>query len=171
MLAQAHNNITDNFDNRTDRLAISGYASLFDQCDMSGDIVRRGAFAASLLSNSFLSGSKSKLPMLFGHETKTPIGVWQRIFEDNTGLFVSGHIILGDKHSERIAKLVLSGALSGLSIGYKTVRARKHNHGRELLEIDLWEVSIVAFPMLRAARITQIDDYSDENINSSRRAV
>ena len=135
-------------------LRISGYASLFDRPDLSGDIVRKGAFAASLLSKPDVC-----LPMLFGHETHDPIGVWTSVFEDKTGLFVSGDIIAGDSRVMRIIRLVQSGALSGLSIGYRTVRARKTTSGRELLELDLWEVSIVAFPMLRDARITQIDDH------------
>jgi len=143
----------------TDRMRISGYASLFGKKDLGGDIVRRGAFAASLLSLK-----DGQIPMLFAHETKEPIGIWHRLFEDATGLFVSGDIFLGDIRADRTARLVRSGALSGLSIGYRTARSRTlstvntANTGRELIELDLWEVSIVAFPMLRTARITQIDD-------------
>lgn len=133
-------------------LRISGYASLFGQADMSGDSVQRGAFAASLLTMS------GRLPMLFGHETAEPIGVWDRIFEDRTGLFVSGRVIGGNSKSDRTARLIREGALSGLSIGYRAKRASRKGTGRNLLELDLWEVSVVAFPMLRTARITQIDD-------------
>lgn len=135
------------------RVRISGYASLFGKKDLGGDIVRRGAFAASLLSLK-----NGQLPMLFGHETKEPIGVWHRLFEDSIGLFVSGDIFLGDTRADRTAHLVRKGALSGLSIGYRTARSRNVTGGRELIELDLWEVSIVAFPMLRTARISQIDD-------------
>lgn len=138
-------------------LRLSGYASLFDIRDLGGDIVRRGAFAAYLLKNTSRD-STPKLPMLFGHETKEPIGIWTRVVEDKAGLFVSGEIFLGTQTADRLARLVKSGAISGLSIGYKPTRMRRLKAGRELLEIDLWEVSIVAFPMLRNARITQIDD-------------
>ncbi|HHI89268.1 MAG TPA: HK97 family phage prohead protease [Hellea balneolensis] len=134
-------------------LRISGYASLFGRRDLGGDIVRRGAFAASLLAMG-----ETPLPMLYAHETKAPIGVWERLFEDSTGLFVAGRIFLGEARADRVARLVKAGALTGLSIGYRTLRARQGRDGRELLDLDLWEVSIVAFPMLRAARITQIDD-------------
>ncbi len=143
---------------------ISGYASLFGKKDLGGDIVRRGAFAASLLSLK-----DGQLPMLFAHETKEPIGVWNRMFEDATGLFVSGDIFLGDSRADRTARLVRSGALSGLSIGYRTIRSRTLNAGRELIELDLWEVSIVAFPMLRAAHITQIDDLFGNELTTSHR--
>ena len=138
-------------------LHISGYASLFGQADMSGDIVTRGAFAASLLARQ----SKT-LPLLFGHETQKPIGVWDRIFEDNSGLFVSGRILAGhkdngNKRARHIARLVREGAISGLSIGYRSMRTQpRAGGGRTLLELDLWEVSVVTFPMLRSARITQL---------------
>ncbi|PHS77416.1 MAG: HK97 family phage prohead protease [Robiginitomaculum sp.] len=136
-----------------ERMRISGYASLFGKKDLGGDIVRRGAFSGSLLSLK-----NGRIPMLFAHETKPPIGVWHRMFEDATGLFVSGDIFFGEPRADHIARLVRSGALSGLSIGYRTARSRTLGIGRELIELDLWEVSIVAFPMLRTARITQIDD-------------
>lgn len=144
-------------------LRISGYASVFDRRDLSGDIVRRGAFSASLLKLQMPA-----LPMLLGHDTDAPIGVWDRLIEDRSGLFVSGRIFAGDPRADRTAKMVAEGAMSGLSIGYRALRVRKadasQSAGRELLELDLWEVSVVAFPMLRDARITQI---GDPNISQS----
>ena len=157
--------MNENYEARPSGLGVSGYASLFDARDLGGDIVRRGAFAASLLQ--LPSGA---LPMLFGHETQTPIGVWRRMYEDRKGLFVIGEIFLGTPQADRIARLVKSGALSGLSIGYKPVRKCTNGAGRELFEIDLWEVSIVAFPMLRGARITQIDEPNLET-NCPRRST
>ena len=139
-------------------LRISGYASVFNRRDLSGDIVRRGAFAASLIK---LAGDG--LPMLLGHDSSVPIGVWDRLYEDGSGLFVSGRLIGGEARADRTASLIMAGALSGLSIGYRPVRARKFDNGRELLELDLWEVSVVAFPMLRDARITQIGDQTSQN--------
>jgi HK97 family phage prohead protease len=106
--------------------------------------------------------------MLFGHQTETPIGVWDRIIEDRTGLFVSGRIISGNPKADRTARLVKEGALSGLSIGYRARRHMRTSQGRELIELDLWEVSVVAFPMLRTARITQIDDIPSHPLTSQR---
>ena len=129
-------------------LFISGYASRFGEADLSGDIVQRGAFSASLLSRA------GPFPMLFGHQTDTPIGIWDRIAEDDIGLIVAGRILDTAEPSRR---LVGSGAVSGLSIGYRARRAKpRPSGGRILTDIDLWEVSVVAFPMLRSARITHI---------------
>jgi len=83
---------------------------------------------------------------------------WDRIFEDAAGLFVSGRLMGGNARSDRIIRLVREGAVSGLSIGYRAKRSSRLGAGRRLTELDLWEVSVVAFPMLRAARITQIDN-------------
>lgn len=132
-------------------LYVAGYASLFNQRDMSGDIVRRGAFTASLLAQS-----GRLFPMLMGHDTKLPIGVWDRAVEDYKGLFVAGRIFAGTKRADNALRLVLEGAASGLSIGYRAVRHERQADGRHLTEIDLFEISIVAFPMLRDARITDI---------------
>ncbi len=126
-------------------MRISGYASRFGERDAGGDIVRPGAFAASLLSR--VSG----LPMLSDHQR--PIGRWLRAREDATGLFVEGEV-----SDPAIARLIRSRKISGLSIGYRTRRSRVGAGQRELLDLDLREVSVVAFPMLGTARITTFDD-------------
>jgi HK97 family phage prohead protease len=138
--------------NASGELTLAGYASLFDVPDISGDIVKSGAFSASLLK---LGGAP--LPMLFGHETRTPIGVWDRVLEDSKGLYLQGRLLPLEKPRRHLARLIQTGAVSGLSIGYRALRAnRRPAGGRDLLELDLWEVSIVAFPMLREARLTTV---------------
>lgn len=133
-------------------LYISGYASVFGERDLIGDRVQRGAFAASLLS------ATQKLPMLSGHKTDQPIGVWDRVVEDARGLFVAGRLLSGSPLADSTAKLIREGAMTGLSIGYRTRRHQPTARGRTLTELDLWEVSVVAFPMQRTARITTIGD-------------
>ena len=63
------------------------------------------------------------------------------------------------------ASLIAAGAIDGLSIGYRTVRAAKNDKGQRLLtELELWEVSLVTFPMLPSARVAGKTDalLSDE---------
>jgi len=53
--------------------------------------------------------------------------------------------------------LFRSRAVDGLSIGFRARRASKRADGvRELIDIELWEVSIVTFPMLPQARLRVI---------------
>jgi HK97 family phage prohead protease len=130
---------------------IEGYASLFGEPDQSGDVVERGAFAASLRA---LQGSGRRVKFLWQHDPATPIGVWTEVAEDTCGLRVAGQILPGVARGADAIALIAAGAIDGLSIGYRTIRAAPNHEtaGRTLSEIELWEVSLVTFPMLPAAR-------------------
>jgi HK97 family phage prohead protease len=132
------------------RLEVAGYASLFDIEDHGRDIVRSGAFLRSL---------KAKGPrgvrMLFQHDAAEPVGVWDEIREDGRGLYVRGRLLSDAPRGRAALGLVREGAVDGLSIGFRTIRsAPRPGGGRDLLELDLWEVSIVTFPMLSQARLS-----------------
>lgn len=134
-----------------------GYASLFGVADQSGDVIQPGAFARSLSRRS-----AGRVRMLFQHDPKEPVGVWQEISEDRRGLFARGQLARDGGRAEQLGRLIDSGALDGLSIGFRTVRAtRGGGTTRRLQEIDLWEVSIVTFPMLDGARIAARPDPGD----------
>lgn len=128
-----------------------GYASLFGVRDAGGDTVMRGAFAKSLRARR-AGGVK----MLYQHQAAEPLGVWSEIYEDGAGLFVRGRIITDVSRGREVLSLMREGALDGLSIGFKTVRAARAAGGRQILEADLWEVSVVTFPMLSGARVRRV---------------
>ena len=74
--------------------------------------------------------------------------------EDNRGLYVKGRLLTDVARAREAATLLEAGAIDGLSIGYRTVRAKKDDAGRRrLAELELWEVSLVTFPMLPEARV------------------
>ena len=130
-------------------LRIEGYASLFGLADLNRDIVRRGAFARALQRR----GAKG-VRMLFQHDAGEPVGVWDEIREDPRGLFVRGRVLAVGPRGRAAAGLIRQGAVDGLSIGFRTERfSPRRAGGRELTRIDLWEVSIVTFPMLPQARL------------------
>lgn len=130
---------------------ISGYASLFGKADQGGDVVETGAYAQSLRS---LSGKGGRVKMLWQHDPSQPIGVWDEVREDKDGLYVKGRILRDVAKGREAAALIEAGAIDGLSIGYRTVRATKNDKGGRLLsELELWEVSLVTFPMLPDARV------------------
>lgn len=128
-------------------LTIEGYASLWGAADLNGDVVAEGAFAKSL-AKAGAGGVK----MLFQHDGRTPVGVWDELVEDARGLFVRGRIEAWSPEAKFAGALIRAGALDGLSIGYRTSRARREGRLRVLSEVDLWEVSLVTFPMLPGAR-------------------
>ena len=138
-----------------DSTEISGYASLFNAQDKGGDVVQKGAYAASLAR---LSKAGGKVKMLWQHDPMQPIGVWDEIREDDKGLFVKGRLLPEVQAGREALALLQAGAIDGLSIGYRTVRAEKSAKGRLLHEIELWEVSMVTFPMLPEARVAPSDD-------------
>ncbi|GFE66711.1 HK97 family phage prohead protease [Litoreibacter roseus] len=130
---------------------ISGYASLFGAEDQGGDIVQRGAYAKSL-DTLKMQGISVKL--LWQHDPATPIGVWDDVYEDERGLFVKGRLLTETQKGREAAALIEAGAIDGLSIGYRTVKADRDANGRrQLAELELWEVSLVTFPMLQQARV------------------
>lgn len=134
----------------TEGHVISGYASLFGLSDQGGDVVEPGAYAASLKRHSERGG---RVKMLWQHDPAQPIGVWDECHEDARGLWVKGRILTELEKGREAAALIGAGAIDGLSIGYRTVRAEKAAGGRRLSELELWEVSLVTFPMLPEARV------------------
>jgi HK97 family phage prohead protease len=96
--------------------------------------------------------------MLFQHDPNEPIGVWEEIREDGSGLFVRGRLMTDVGRAREVLALMRAGALDGLSIGFKTVRGRTDaaTGVRHLLEVDLWEVSVVTFPLLPEARVSAV---------------
>lgn len=130
--------------------AIEGYASLFWSRDLNDDVAAAGAFSASLAKTG-----AGGVRMLCQHEVAHPIGVWDEIVENARGLWVRGRILDVTPQGRMCAALVRAGAMDGLSIGFRTVKARPDETGRlrVLTEVDLWEVSVVTFPMLPEARL------------------
>ena len=128
----------------------AGYASVFHKLDEGGDIVLPGAFRKSL----GLRG-KHRIKMLFQHDPKDPVGTWDTIREDDYGLYVEGRLVPEVPRAEALRRLIARGAVDGLSIGFRTVKATREGRSgnRRLHEVDLWEISIVTFPMMDLARI------------------
>ncbi|MBV9571450.1 MAG: HK97 family phage prohead protease [Alphaproteobacteria bacterium] len=130
-----------------------GYASLFGVPDGAGDVMAPGAFAKSLRSRGL-----SRIRMLYQHFAHEPIGVWAEIREDARGLYVRGRLTTDIERGRDVLALLNDGALDGLSIGFKTKSARRDpaTGARTLIEVELWEVSVVTFPLLEGSAVTAI---------------
>lgn len=152
----------------------SGYASVFGEVDLGKDRVERGAFRKSL-SERGAEGVR----MLFQHDPAEPIGAWKVIREDARGLYVEGVLADGVVRAREVHQLLKNGALDGLSIGFRTVRAKTDAKSgvRRIFEADLWEISVVTFPMLPSARVQNIKnarwfrDKETELVRAMRRAA
>lgn len=129
-------------------MRFAGYAAVFDRVDRGGDVVRRGAFSGQL---------DQPVPLLWQHDRMKPIGEIEMLAEDAKGLRVIGSV--------REAGLVSRG--SGLSFGYRIRRgaslcasgknASRVGTYRELLALELVEVSVVKVPMQPLARVHAVE--------------
>ncbi len=130
-----------------------GYASLFNRPDLGRDVVLRGAFRDTLVKRG-----AAGVRMLFQHNPAEPIGTWDIIREDAKGLFVQGRLATSVARAREVLALMRGGAIDGLSIGFKAIKAHRDRAAgvRKLAQIDLWEISIVTFPMLPEARVTSV---------------
>lgn len=127
----------------------TGYASLFGVPDLGRDVVAAGAFSASLARRG-----AAGVRMLWQHDPAEPVGRWLSLAEDARGLRVEGRLNLAVQRARELDALLREGGLDGLSIGFRTVRSTPERGGlRRLHSVDLWEISLVTFPLLPGARI------------------
>jgi uncharacterized protein len=127
-----------------------GYAAVFSAPDLAADVILPGAFRASLARRP-----AADVRMLFQHDPAEPIGVWTHLAEDARGLFARGTLLPGVMRGRELIALITAGGIDGLSIGFRTIRARRDalSGERRISEIDLWEISLVTFPMQPGARV------------------
>lgn len=134
-----------------------GYAAVFGNVDMAGDIVEPGAFDVTL------NETGGKVPILDHHNPAQQIGWNLSAREDARGLFVKGQLDLNvqnarERHSlMRMAAKI--GGKTGLSIGFQTIREEADKDDvsiRRLKEIRLLEYSLVTFAMNPEAQVTHV---------------
>ena len=139
----------------------SGYGSVFGVKDSYDEVVAPGAFAKSL---ALREEKGRKLPVLWQHRAGEPIGIYEAVREDATGLYMEGRLLVNEiARAKEAHALMKAGAVSGLSIGFYTKADKWDEKGRvrTLLEIDLQETSIVTFPANDAARISGVKKIDD----------
>jgi hypothetical protein len=127
-----------------------GYASLFGVADLGRDVVMPGAFRSTLARRS-----TGEIKLLWQHDPGQPLGEWLEIAEDRRGLFVMGKLDLALPKARELHRLMTRGTIDGLSIGFRTEGEKRDAATglRRIEKLDLWEISIVTFPLLPQARI------------------
>jgi HK97 family phage prohead protease len=128
----------------------AGYAAVFGRPDRGGDIVRKGAFARALKN-------ATEVPLLWQHKAGAVVGRIEHLSEDSRGLRVIASLA-----DARAVKLLGNGKVDGLSFGYRVREAKSASGLRELVELDLIEVSLVANPMQPKARVHAVEPWAQE---------
>lgn len=127
----------------------AGYAAIFDRVDRGGDVVRPGAFRRAIERGA-------RVPLLWQHRSGAVVGEIEHLSEDRRGLRVIARIGRGES-ARRAARLLVAGELDGLSFGYRVREARGGDGVRELVDLDLVEVSLVEKPMQPSARVHRVE--------------
>lgn len=129
---------------------IFGYASVFDEEDNYGDIIEKGAFEESI-------SNPTKIKLLWQHESKSPIGKIDRLYEDSKGLVIEASINCDLNQGKEASLLVKDGVIDGLSIGFTIEKSSFSESGKRIItDLKLWEISIVTFPANNMAKIAHI---------------
>ena len=137
-----------------------GYGSVYSIIDQGDDIVMPGAFTKSLAELSI----KSQMPaMLWQHRVDEPIGAYTTVKDDEAGLYVEGKLALKTQRGAEAFELMQMKAISGLSIGFMTKEADYNAKTgiRTIKSADLFEISLVTFPMNDAARVSAVKSISE----------
>lgn len=141
------------------RGSITGLASVFGNVDAYGDVVEPGAFSKTLDRHR----DEGTMPvMLWSHDPTKPIGRWDDIRETRSGLEVEGQLNIETDHGRAAFEHLRAGDVSGLSIGYAPVEHHRSADGkhRVLSEVDLMEISVVAMPANRRARVREVKQFT-----------
>lgn len=133
-----------------------GYGSTFNNVDNGGDRVLPGAFQKSLARKG-----AGGIKLLRDHDRGKIAGKWLEMREDDNGLYCKGKIFAETDIGKETLFLMREKQLTALSIGYRTIRAQYSDAAgdddiRDLMEVDLWEVSVVPFPMNDMAQIRAV---------------
>jgi len=161
-------NVLDLFDCKYEKVDVDdegtfeGYASVFNNKDLGNDVIRKGAFADTLMNKT-----PKQIKLLYQHKTDEPIGVVDSIEEDNKGLKIKGRLALGTQRGKEVYEFMKMGALDSMSIGYRInqdgYKYDDKNKRRIIKSVDLMEVSMVTFPMNPKATISKVKNADIED--------
>lgn len=133
-----------------DEGTFEAYLSVFNNVDRGYDKVATGAF-----NDTIKARGEKPFPLLYQHDSDDVIGGFMAV-EDNVGLKMLGSFNLDVQLAREAYSNAKKGYLTGFSMGYTVKDYAFEDEIRVLQKVDLWEGSIVTFPMNEAAQLTSI---------------
>lgn len=128
--------------------SFTGFASVYGNEDLHGDVVEKGAFDRTLKHND-------KVTLLWQHDPREPVGSGT-LRDTEKGLVIEGSLNLDIELGKRAHSHLKREEIKGLSIGYDALEVDWKEDTRILKEIRLWEVSLVTFPANPKAGVTNV---------------
>ena len=125
----------------------TGYASIFNVVDYAGDLILPGAFIENQVEG---------IKLLWQHNHQNPIGIIDKAYEDKKGLYVEGRIFLDLSLGKEAYILIENKVTDHLSIGYEVLDFYYAGEIRCIINVNLWEISIVTFPANKYAEVLVI---------------
>lgn len=139
----------------------SGYASVFGNVDLGGDIVERGAF-----SRADMELTKDGMIRICDHHSLRSIIGKASVEQDDVGLAFEGQLLLGLAAAREAHIKMKAHVLDGMSIGYESLEDEMMNSGvRKLKRLKLMEISVVTFGMNPLARIEAVKERARQCTN------
>lgn len=121
----------------------TGYASVFGNVDLGGDIVERGAF------KEFVANRDGRVVVLWQHDINAPIGT-ATVRQDDRGLAFEGELVLDDDKARSALAHMRARSVEGMSIGFDILpggQRYREDGARVLTALKLWEISVVTWGM------------------------
>jgi HK97 family phage prohead protease len=143
--------------------SFEGLLAVYNVVDYGNDLIEPGAFTRTL-------NAKRTVPLLWQHDPAAPIGTLE-ITDSDQGLRVKGQLLLDLPQAKIAHSLLLAKVISGLSIGYETIKDSVEDGVRRLKELRLWEGSVVTFPMNEMAVVSSVKSMSDDDRAKHMKAI
>jgi uncharacterized protein len=132
----------------------SSIASAVGVLDQHGDVIEAGAFDETLATKG------GTLPLLWQHDQAQPIGVIKVSVDQRGDLIGEGEINLAVRKGAEAYALLKQGAVKAMSIGFNIpadqAKWDKDAKVLRILQVDLWETSLVTFPANPGAQILDV---------------
>jgi HK97 family phage prohead protease len=141
----------------------SGYASIFGNVDLGGDVISKDEPFKEIQTND-----EGKVVVLFSHDSGNgwgstasggmPIGK-ATVEQNSKGLKFDGQLVMEDPFCQRVLSHMKAKTLTGMSIGYDVLPGGYEilNSGiRQLNALKLWEISPVIWGMNPKASIDTV---------------
>lgn len=140
----------------------SGYAAVFGNVDLGGDMIVKGAFSDTL-EKRYPDGGAG-IPVYWEHNTDDPfanLGLTTSAIEDDHGLLVTASIDEGTGYGKQVAKLLKEGRVTQMSFAFDVkegafVESEELGYYYELRKLDLFEVSVCPIGMNQETEIVSV---------------